>query len=60
MTGAWESALNKIATGEMDADTFHRSIEIYATQITSELLESKIEGGYRRETCPCPKCKAVK
>lgn len=57
MTGAWESALNKIATGEMDADTFHRSIEIYATQITSELLESKIEGGYRRETCPCPKCK---
>lgn len=58
MTGAWESALNKIATGEMDADTFHRSIEIYTAQITSELLESKIEGGNQRETCPCPKCKS--
>lgn len=57
MTGEWESALNKIATGDMDADTFHRGIEVYATQITSELLESKIEGGNTRETCPCPKCK---
>ena len=57
MTGAWESALNKIATGEMDADTFHRSIEVYAAQITTELLEKKIEGGNTRESCPCPKCK---
>lgn len=57
MTGAWENALNKIATGEMDADTFHRSIEVYAAQITTELLEKKIEGGNTRENCPCPKCK---
>ncbi len=57
MTGEWESALNKIATGGMDANTFHRGIEVYATQITAELLESKIEGGNRRESCPCPKCK---
>lgn len=57
MTGEWENALNKIATGQMDADTFHRGIEIYATQITSELLESKIEGANQRESCPCPKCK---
>ena len=57
MTGEWERALNKIATGQMDADTFHRGIEVYTTQITTELLESKIEGGNTRENCPCPKCK---
>lgn len=57
MTGEWESALNKIAKGGMDADTFHRGIEVYATQIITELLESKIEGGNQRESCPCPKCK---
>jgi DNA topoisomerase-3 len=58
MTGEWESALNKIATGNMDADTFHRGIEVYAAQITAELLETKIEGGNKRETCSCPKCKS--
>lgn len=57
MTGEWENALNKIAEGKMDADTFHRGIEVYATQITTELLQSKIEGGNQRESCPCPKCK---
>ena len=60
MTGEWESALNKIAMGGIDADTFHRGIEVYATQITTELLESKIEGGNQRESCPCPKCKSGK
>ena len=58
MTGEWESALNKIAVGEMDADTFHRGIEVYAAQVTAELLETKIEGGNKRESCPCPKCKS--
>ena len=58
MTGEWENALNKIAMGEMDADTFHKGIEVYAAQITTELLESKIEGGNKRESCPCPKCKS--
>ncbi|WP_129593946.1 type IA DNA topoisomerase [Seramator thermalis] len=58
MTGEWERALNSIEKGEMDADTFHRGIEVYATQITSELLDIKIEGGgSQRECCPCPKCK---
>mgnify|MGYP000986545302 CR=1 FL=1 len=57
MTGEWESALNKIASGNMDAGTFHRGIEVYAAQITTELLESKIEGANQRESCPCPKCK---
>ena len=42
----------------MDADTFHRGIEVYAAQIMTELLESKIEGGNQRESCPCPKCKS--
>lgn len=57
MTGEWERALNKIAAGEMDADTFHKGIEVYVSQITSELLESRIEGGHAREAYPCPKCK---
>lgn len=57
MTGEWESALNKISIGEMNADTFHKGIEIYAAQITAELLKSKIEGVNQRESCPCPKCK---
>lgn len=58
MTGEWENALNKIAEGKMDADTFHKGIEVYAAQITTELLESKIEGGNQRESYPCPKCKS--
>ncbi|WP_455162138.1 DNA topoisomerase III [Tannerella forsythia] len=57
MTGEWEKALNKIAAGEMDADTFHKGIEVYASQITSELLESRIESDHAREAYPCPKCK---
>lgn len=58
MTGEWERALNSIEKGEMDADTFHRGIEVYAAQITTELLGTKIEGGSnQRESCPCPKCK---
>lgn len=57
MTGEWENVLNKIAEEKMDADTFHRGIEVYATQITTELLQSKIERGNIRESCPCPKCK---
>jgi len=57
MTGQWESALDKMTKGEMDAGTFHKAIEVYAAQITTELLESKIEGGNQRENCSCPKCK---
>ena len=58
MTGEWESALNKIAVGDMNADTFHRGIEVYAAQITAELLETNIEGVNKRESHPCPKCKS--
>ena len=50
MTGGWELALSKIATGEMDAPTFHRGIEVFASQIAKELLEvtrhpRRINGG---------------
>ena len=58
MTGQWEHALAKIGTGDMDADTFHRSIEVYAAQITSELLDMPFERQDNRQSCPCPKCKS--
>ena len=56
MTGQWESALAKIESGEMRDNTFRKSIEVYASQITSELLASKVlYPGMRQEVC-CPKC----
>ncbi|KAA6333507.1 DNA topoisomerase 3 [termite gut metagenome] len=57
MTGQWEFALNKIGMGEMDAATFHRSIEVYASQITTELLSIPFERTDNRSGCSCPKCK---
>ena len=57
MTGQWEEALNKIALGKMDAATFHKGIEVYASQITTELLSTTIERTDNRNTCSCPKCK---
>jgi DNA topoisomerase-3 len=57
MTGSWEHALNKISTGEMDAATFHRSIEVYVSQITTELLDIPFERKDDRPGCGCPKCK---
>ncbi len=60
MTGQWEADLAKISTGEMDADTFHRSIEVYASQITTELLDMAFERADDRPSCPCPKCKSGK
>lgn len=56
MTGSWELALSKIASGEMDAFTFHRGIEVYTSQITAELLSAKIETTDNRAGCKCPKC----
>lgn len=56
MTGQWEQALSKIASGEMDAATFHKGIEVYATQITTELLGMTFERQDNRQSCPCPKC----
>ncbi len=42
MTGMWETALSKIEAGSMDADTFRKGIEVYATQITAELLSVQL------------------
>ncbi|MCA4529042.1 type IA DNA topoisomerase [Bacteroides ovatus] len=58
MTGQWEQALNKIASGDMEASTFHKAIEVYASQITSELLDMTFERQDNRRSCPCPKCKS--
>lgn len=58
MTGQWEQALNKIASGEMNASTFHKGIEVYASQITAELLGMTFERQDNRTLCPCPKCKS--
>lgn len=58
MTGQWEQALNKIASGEMNAATFHKGIEVYASQITAELLGMIFERQDNRTLCPCPKCKS--
>jgi DNA topoisomerase-3 len=43
----------------MNADTFHKEIEVYTAQITTELLETQIErqGSGKWLTVPCPKCK---
>jgi len=58
MTGQWEQALNKIASGDMEASTFHKAIEVYASQITSELLDMTFERQDNRQSYPCPKCKS--
>ena len=55
MTGMWETALAKIEAGGMDADTFRKGIEVYAAQITAELLSVQLSFA-NGETCPCPKC----
>ncbi len=54
MTGGWELALSKIAEGEVDAFSFHSGIEVYAMQVTTELLAVKIEPN--RPSSPCPRC----
>lgn len=56
LTAAWEMNLQKIETKEMDATTFQKEIETYATSITHELLASTMV----KEKLPqltCPKCK---
>lgn len=57
MTGNWESALAKIETGEMNPDTFHREIEVYTAQITTELLNTNVTIASATDSPLCPKCK---
>jgi len=53
MTGMWETALSKIEARNMES--FRKGIEMYATQITAELLSVQLSFA-DGETCPCPKC----
>lgn len=57
MTGQWESALAKIESGEMNPDTFRKGIEVYAAQITGELLQVQVSVS-DGERIPCPKCQS--
>lgn len=57
MTGMWENALSKIESGDMDSATFKKGIEVYAAQITTELLSTQISIASENE-CICPKCKS--
>lgn len=56
LTGSWELALSKIASGEMDAFSFHQGIEVFTAQITSELLTAKIENTGNKAGASCPRC----
>ncbi len=56
MTGQWEADLAKIERGEMKEKDFRKDIDSYATQITDELLSSKILFPQRRSDIHCPKC----
>ena len=60
MTAAWETALSKIESGEMNADTFHKGIEVYTAQITAELLKVRLNYTDDLPACICPKCKEGK
>lgn len=55
MTGMWENALSKIESGEMNPDTFHKSTEVHASQITSELLGIQLTLSTQQDLT-CPKC----
>lgn len=56
MTGLWENTFAKIEAGEQKADNFKKGIEIYASQITEELLNAKLSLP-KKEVLTCPKCK---
>jgi len=58
LTGNWENTLTQIERGKANPETFRQAIEIYARQITTELLNTKIEVG-DSNTCLCPKCKSA-
>lgn len=57
MTAAWEDTLAKIETGEVDAPSFRRDIEVYTAQIVAELLAATLDVAPSGEQCACPKCK---
>jgi DNA topoisomerase-3 len=57
MTGNWEYDLARIEQGTIDAGTFLRGIRQYTTQITEELLQSKMRIEINETPgVVCPKC----
>ena len=56
MTGEWEKELARIERGELPAETFHKDIEAYTREITSELLSCDKLFARRDSGCKCPKC----
>jgi DNA topoisomerase-3 len=56
MTAEWELTLQKIENNEINADTFQKEIENYATSITNELLQTAI-AQENLAMLDCPKCK---
>jgi DNA topoisomerase-3 len=57
MTGNWEYDLTRIEQGAIDAGTFLRGIRQYTTQITEELLQSKMRIEINETPgVVCPKC----
>ncbi|MBN9302539.1 MULTISPECIES: type IA DNA topoisomerase [Dysgonomonas] len=55
MTGMWEDTFAKIEVGTAEASNFKKGIEVYATQITDELLNTSLSLP-KQETVNCPKC----
>jgi len=55
MTAEWELALAGIENGEMDSEDFQNKIEVYATEVTSELLKVYIKTEGAPELL-CPRC----
>jgi len=60
MTGMWEETLAKIERGEFSAETFIKSIGVYTSQVTSELLSSNIVFKEKGSDVSCPKCREGK
>ena len=56
LTGEWEKELARIERGELPADTFHKEIEAYTREITSELLSCDKLFARKDSGCKCPKC----
>lgn len=56
MTAEWELALQKIENNEMNAETFQKEMENYASSITNELLQTSIAQNNLPKLV-CPKCK---
>lgn len=55
MTGMWEDTFAKIESGEADSSNFKKGIEVYASQITDELLQTSLSLP-QQESVACPKC----